>query len=78
MIQNNIKMYCKDRGVKLAELARQIKMSRQRLSRLMNDEGLFTVQILQDIADRLGVHILDLMGFDGSAAAKLNKIRDII
>jgi len=78
MIKDNVKIWCRHAGTSQAELARQIGVSRQRFSRMMNDPYLMTFGVMEDAAKQLGCSLADLMGFDGAAQEKLRRIRNIV
>lgn len=78
MIKQNITKQRKLLGCSQAELARRIGMSRQRLSRLMCNEALFTIEVLDDLSNQLGCHKADLLGYDGASQSKLDKIKEVL
>lgn len=80
MIRENIRKAYKATGISQAALARNIGMSRQRLSRLMNTEEMFTVGVLDEIAVQCGVTLAELLGHNQETEAqdKLNTIKEVI
>ena len=78
MIKQNITKHRKLTGISQAQLARDIGVSRQLLSRYMNDEGLFTINMLDHLSGQLGCHRADLLGYDGESQNKLDKIKEVL
>jgi transcriptional regulator with XRE-family HTH domain len=75
MIKKNVRKYCKLRGISQAALAREVGVSRQAMSRRMNNDHLLTIGFLKDAAAQLGCTLADLMGYDGDAQEKLDAAR---
>jgi len=78
MIKDNVQIWCRRIGITQAELARQIGISRQRFSRMMNDPYLMTFGVMEDAAKQLGCSLADLMGFDGAAQERLDQLTKLL
>lgn len=78
MIKDNIREQCRIAGTSQAGLARNMRMTRQRLSRIINTPYRLSVDHLEDMTVHLGCALPDLLGYDGKAQAKLDEVTAIL